>query len=139
MKSVVKKIAQGLLLVPVLVLGFSVLAPSVNTAWAECTTDTYDVSSGANCAQGNNQPSSLFDSATGQGIFTKIVNIMLFLVGAIAVIMLIVGGIRYVTSGGAQDQVTAAKNTIMYAIVGIVVAVLAYAVVNFVVNGLMPQ
>jgi hypothetical protein len=52
--------------------------------------------------------------------------------------MLIYGGIRYVTSGGAQDQVTAAKSTIMYAIVGIVVAILAYAVVNFVVNGLKP-
>jgi len=50
--------------------------------------------------------------------------------------MLIIGGIRYVISGGDQNQVTGAKNTIMYAIVGIVVAFLAFAAVNFVVTKL---
>ena len=50
--------------------------------------------------------------------------------------MLIIGGIRYVISGGDQAQVTAAKNTILYAIVGIVVAFLAYAAVNFVTQAL---
>jgi hypothetical protein len=52
--------------------------------------------------------------------------------------MLIIGGIRYVISSGDQNQVTAAKNTILYAIVGIVVAILAFAVVNFVLTGLAP-
>jgi len=69
-------------------------------------------------------------------IFTKIVNILLFIIGAVAVIMLIVGGIRYTVSGGKSDEVTAAKNTILYAIVGIVVAFLAYAVVNWVLTSL---
>jgi multisubunit Na+/H+ antiporter MnhB subunit len=57
---------------------------------------------------------------------------MLFIIGAIAVIMLIIGGIRYVVSAGDQNAVTSAKNTILYAIIGIVVAFLAYAAVNFV-------
>jgi Type IV secretion system pilin len=132
MKSVLKKISQGLLLVPALVMGLSFVAPAV--ANAACDPNNLTVSSGADCAGSNSgTPTTLFGDT---GIFQKIVNIMLFIVGAVAVIMLIIGGIRYVTSNGAQDQVTGAKNTIMYAIIGIIVAVLAYAIVNFVVTGL---
>ena len=86
---------------------------------------------GVQSAQGKNQPASLFGTDGENGVFRAIVNIMLFIVGAVAVIMLIVGGLRYVISSGDQNQVTAAKNTILYAIVGIVVAVLAFAVVSF--------
>ena len=136
MRSLVKKIGQGLLLVPMLVLGLSVLAPVAQAA--DCEAGDMSIQCGANSAQGTDQPSTLFGGEGDDGIFKTIVNIMLFIVGAVAVIMLIIGGIRYVTSGGAQDQVTAAKNTIMYAIVGIIVAILAYAVVNFVVAGLAP-
>lgn len=131
MKELFKKISMGLLLVPALALGLSFAVPSV--ANAACDPATLSLTGGANCAQGNNTPGSLFGD---QGIFKTIVNIMLFLVGAIAVIMLIFGGVRYVTSAGAQDQITAAKNTIMYAIIGIIVAVLAFAIVNFVTGGL---
>ena len=132
MKSLLKKISQGLFLVPVLALGLGFAAPVV--AGAACDTTNLTVSSGVDCAgSGSGTPTTLFGDT---GIFGKIVNIMLFIVGAVAVIMLIIGGIRYVTSNGAQDQVTAAKNTIMYAIIGIIVAVLAYAIVNFVVKGL---
>lgn len=69
-------------------------------------------------------------------IFSTVTNILLFLVGAIAVIMLIIGGFRYVTSNGDQNSVTGAKNTIMYALIGIVVAFLAFAAVNFVTSQL---
>jgi len=70
------------------------------------------------------------------GVFQRIVNMLLFLVGAISVIMLIVGGIRYIISSGDQAQVTSAKNTIMYAIIGIIVAVLAWGIVNFLLSWL---
>lgn len=70
------------------------------------------------------------------GIFQTIADVLLFLVGAISVIMLIIGGIRYVISAGDQQAVTNAKNTILYAIVGIVVAFLAFAAVRFVVGRL---
>ena len=66
----------------------------------------------------------------------RIVNILLFLVGTISVIVIIIGGIRYVTSGGDQAQITGAKNTILYAVIGVVVAVMAYAIVNFVLGSL---
>lgn len=52
--------------------------------------------------------------------------------------MLIIGGLRYVVSGGSSSAVTAAKNTVLYAIVGLVIAFLAYAVINFVINTLAP-
>ena len=48
--------------------------------------------------------------------------------------MLIYGGLRYVISGGDSKKVTDAKNTIMYAIIGLIIAILAYAIVNFVIN-----
>ena len=69
-------------------------------------------------------------------IFNTIVNILLFLIGAISVIMLIIGGIRYTISAGDSGNVTAAKNTILYAIVGLIVAFLAFAIVNYVLKAL---
>lgn len=76
------------------------------------------------------------DSDCKSGGFTnflqKIINLLLFLIGAIAVIVIIVAGIRYVVSGGDQGQITGAKNTILYAVVGLVVALMAFAIVNWV-------
>jgi len=63
----------------------------------------------------------------------KIINILLFVLGAIAVIMIIIGGITYVTSTGDSTSVTRAKNTILYSIIGLVVAFSAYAIVNWVI------
>ncbi len=63
-------------------------------------------------------------------------NTLIFLVGAVAVIFLIIGGLRYVISNGDSKAVEAAKNTILYAIVGIVVAVISFALVQFVINAL---
>lgn len=139
MKSFMKKITQGLLLVPAIMLGLVAVAPA---AYADVTcpdgsTATTAASCGANSAQGSGTPSSLFGDGTDQGLFKTIVNIMLFLVGAVAVIMLIIGGIRYIVSGGDQSQVTAAKNTILYAIIGIVVSLLAYAIIQFVLGALL--
>lgn len=70
------------------------------------------------------------------GIFKQIASILIFIVGAIAVIMLIIGGLRYVLSAGDSKNVTAAKDTILYAIVGIVVALLSLALVNFVTSSI---
>lgn len=90
---------------------------------------------GAASARGTDQPLDLFGAS---GTFSTITNILLFIIGAIAVIMIVIGGMRYVLSGGDSNQITAAKNTILYAIVGIIVAILAYAVVNFVLSSLIP-
>ena len=95
-------------------------------------------------AEGNLTLNSGVDSAQGEGVgqvstdpeslVKKFVNIFLFAVGALSVILLIWGGIRYTTSAGDSNKVQAAKNTVLYAIVGLVVAILAYAIVNMVID-----
>lgn len=90
---------------------------------------------GVNAARGNGQPSTLIGDG---GILSTVTNVLLFVVGALAVIMIIFGGIRYVTSAGNSSAVTAAKNTILYAIVGLIVAFLAFAAVNWVLAALNP-
>lgn len=91
----------------------------------------FSVQSGANSARGSDQPAQLFGNG---GIFQQITNILLFTIGVLSVIMLIIGGLRYVISGGNKDAVNNAKNTILYAIVGLIVALLSFAVINFVIN-----
>ena len=93
------------------------------------------VDNGAAAARGSGQPLDLFGVG---GTFSTITNVLLFIIGAIAVIMIVIGGMRYVLSGGDSTQITAAKNTILYAIIGIVVAILAYAAVNFVISSFAP-
>ena len=129
MKALLKKSLQGLMVVPALALALSFVAPVAVSA--QCDPNNLSISSGADCAQGNEQPTDLFGTT---GVFRTITNILLFLVGAVSVIMLIIGGVRYVVSGGDQAAVTSAKNTILYSIVGLVVALLAYAIVNFVIG-----
>ena len=67
-------------------------------------------------------------------IIKKIVNLLLYVIGAVSVIMIVVGGIKYVVSNGDSSAVTSAKNTIFYAVIGVIVALLAYAIVNFVIS-----
>lgn len=64
----------------------------------------------------------------------KIVDIFSVVVGAVAVVMIIIGGFRYIVSGGDSGNVTSAKNTILYAIVGLVIVAFAQIIVNFVIN-----
>ena len=66
----------------------------------------------------------------------RIVTILLGLVGVVAVIMLIIGGFKYTVSGGNDKSVEAAKNQIMYAVIGIVITLLAAGIVQFVLSQL---
>ncbi len=69
-----------------------------------------------------------------QKLITNIINIFSVIVGVIAVIMIIVGGLKYITSGGESSNVSGAKNTIIYAIVGLIVVALAQFIVRFVLT-----
>jgi hypothetical protein len=85
-------------------------------------------SGGASCTGQTTNTNSL------TAVFKTIVNILLFIIGAIAVIMIILGALRYVISAGDASKITQAKNTILYAVIGLVVALLAFAIVNFVLT-----
>lgn len=66
-------------------------------------------------------------------IFT---NVLLFFAGAIAVLVIIYGGIRYVTSTGDAARIKQAKDTILYGVIGLVVSVLAFAIVQFIIQNI---
>lgn len=134
MKTLTKN-AFGSLFVAVTLALVTLFSPIAPAASAACD-DGLDVQSGIDCAQGEGTPTTLFG---GDGsIFTTVVNVLLFIIGAISVIMLIIGGIRYTISAGDSGNVTAAKNTIMYAIIGLIVAFLAFAIVNWVLGAITP-
>jgi hypothetical protein len=127
MKKTIQKILVGLLFVPILAAGAIVAVPSISAA-ADCD-GSQGVAGGASCVStGQNQ--TLFGQG---GLFTNVINTILFVLGAASVIMIVYGGIRYTISGGDSSSVTAAKNTILYAVIGLVVALLAFAISNFVI------
>ena len=67
-------------------------------------------------------------------LIETIINIFSIVVGVTSVIMIIVGGFQYITSGGDSTKVTTAKNTILFAIIGLVIVALAQVIVNFVLS-----
>ncbi len=67
---------------------------------------------------------------------STIINAVIFVIGIVAVIMIILGGISYATSQGDPAKVKKGKDTILYGIIGLIVALLAFAIVGFVLNAL---
>lgn len=117
-----KMILAGMLIVPTVALA---VAPAASAE------GDYTLNSGVTSAKGDGVNDTTSDP---QALVKQFVNIFLFAVGALSVIMLIWGGIRYTTSAGDSNKVQAAKNTVLYAIVGLVIAILAYAIVNMVID-----
>lgn len=124
MKKTIKQLA-AVAVVPV--VGATM---GLNSATAGAQVD--EINKGINAVGGSNSSATL----QVEEIVLAVVNWLLFAVGVISVIMLIVGGIKYATSAGDSNKVTSAKNTIMYAIIGLAVAVLAFAIVGFVTETL---
>jgi len=129
MKDVIKKAVASLCVLAVMAMSLAVFTPIVTAT---------------NCADGQTMndalqcvpitgPTQLFGP---DGIITKIISTIMFLIGVLSVIMLIYGGIRYTISAGDATAIANAKNTILYAIVGMIVATLAYALVAFVLNAI---
>ncbi|HLB66279.1 MAG TPA: pilin [Candidatus Saccharimonadales bacterium] len=67
-------------------------------------------------------------------IIKLVINLFSVIVGIISVVMIIVGGVKYITSGGASEKVTGAKNTILFAVIGLIVVALAQIIVRFVLS-----
>lgn len=110
------------------------VASSLSLAFTP-TASAMSMKEGADSARGVDQVADLFGTT---GIFTTVTNTLLFVVGAISVIMIVIGGLRYVVSGGDSANITTAKNTILYAVVGLIVAMLAYAMIDFVISSFAP-
>jgi predicted permease len=115
----------------VFAMGAPALVPSVVFA----NDITTGVCSGVGAATGGSGCSSDSSSPDLATIAKRIVNILSIIVGVVAVIMIIVGGFRYITSGGESGNVSGAKNTLIYAIVGLIIVALAQFIVHFVISG----
>jgi len=85
------------------------------------------VSGGAGCATAQGQP-------TVDTLIKSVLKILSWVVGVISIIMIIIAGFFYVTSNGDTNKIGTAKNTLIYAIVGIVVVAFAQAIVQFVLG-----
>lgn len=112
----------GFILLPALLLGSTVV---------------YDVSYALD-KKADTQFQDGLEEAGGSGsepvskTIQDVINILLYVAGATAVLMIVIGGFRYVTSNGEPAAASKAKNTIIYALIGIVVAAMAYSIVNFI-------
>lgn len=87
--------------------------------------------------QCNNNPNSIVCKSrndNASSMMKIIINTLLYIIGIIAIIMIIVGGIRYVLSGGNASQVKEAKDTVLYSVIGLIVAIMSFAIVNFVLG-----
>jgi hypothetical protein len=73
-------------------------------------------------------------SGSVNGTIKAVINVLSVITGAAAVIMIIIGGFRYVTSGGNPETTKGARNTIIYAVIGIVVVAVSQLIVHFVLN-----
>lgn len=86
------------------------------------------IGSGTNCGASNKGGSDV------NGVLKTIINLFTAIVGVIAVIMVIIAGFKYITSGGDSAKLTSAKGTLVYALVGIAIVALAQAIVRFVLS-----
>src|SRR5436190_20944789 len=104
-----------------------VVSAQANIAAGLCT--------GANLVFTNNPTDTCASSGDATDkinqLIHDIINTLSVIVGIVAVIMIIVGGFRYITSGGSDTGVTGAKNTILYAIIGLIIVALAQVLVWF--------
>lgn len=114
-----------LIVVPMVVVS-SVAAQTVDPFAPVCDGSTQDASA---CQQDGDDPISGAD-----GILTKALIILSWVSGVAAVIMVILGGFKYVTSGGDPNSIASAKNTVLYAVVGLVVFALSQTIVIFVIR-----
>lgn len=119
------------------VLLLAVLSPVISQpAFADCISDP--TSAGCPCAL-NSSSAACQDLSKPDGLSNTLknaTNTVLFIAGALAVIMIIYGAIRFMTAHGNEKQVESARLIVTYSVIGLIIAILAYALVNFVLSNL---
>lgn len=115
------KIAALALVASALLLGFTTAPVEAQGIWDACNGSASKV-----CADA--------DGTQATTIVKRLINVFLFIIGILSVIMIIHSGFKYTTSRGDAEGVKSAKNTLMYAVTGLIVAMMAYAIVKFVVG-----
>jgi len=136
----IKKLKQYMFLAStMLMMAVPALVPTIAASAATCSTLATNIGTGVDQATANTgTPTDCSDTGVSGGNIgtaaASLVKIFSIIVGVVAVIMIIYGGFRYITSGGDSGRVGAAKNSLIYAIVGLVIVALAQLIVHFVLN-----
>lgn len=115
---------------------FSLLAVPVLVPAIASADILSDVCSGSNLDTSGNS-TDCDDNGTNagiDGILRQVIKIFSIIVGFVAVVMIIVGGIKYITSGGEAGNISGAKNTIIYAVIGLIIVALAQVLVHYVLK-----
>ena len=113
------------------------LLPAMASASGYCNNIQQNINTGINSATGGSGQCGNANADVTSGIkhiAVVVINILSIVVGIVAVIMIIYGGFRYITSGGESGSVSSAKNTLIYAIVGLILVALAQVIVHWVLN-----
>ncbi|MFO0971744.1 MAG: pilin [Candidatus Saccharimonadales bacterium] len=135
MKSILRKIA--LTLSAIMLSGGLTFVAAAPAVYAQCDSG---VGKGVSLTT---EDGGCTDDGTGEnslsGVIKRVIDIFSIVVGAVSVIMIIIGGFRYVVSNGDSNGVSGAKNTILYAIVGLVIVIFAQVIVRFVLTNVSPQ
>jgi cytochrome bd-type quinol oxidase subunit 2 len=128
-----RKYIQNALLVFASVAAVALLVVAVLPSGVEAQTKTA-ICEGIGIAGGSSNCQPQQGQPTVDQTIKNVINIFSFVVGVISVIMIIIGGLKYVTSAGDSSKVSSAKDTILYAIIGLVVVAMAQVIVQFVVG-----
>ena len=80
-------------------------------------------------------PPPSLPTVTADTLVSNIVSTLLIVSGAASVVVIVIAGIMYTTSAGNEKRITTAKDAILYAVVGLIISILAFAIVNFVITG----
>lgn len=105
------------------------------TLFAKNTTTTGGTTPGAATTPGGIDPVAGTQDLT-QNV-TNIINGIIAVLGLVCVVVMIVGGVNYMTSGGDTGKVKKGKDTILYGLIGLIICVLAFAIVNFVIKNII--
>lgn len=146
------KIRKTVMVLSVAVFGFTALAvvgasPSVQAQDAKGNIcEGAEISLGKPDAQSCNKSNACLKRDDGgnctqtaadrslERVISQVINILSVIVGLVGVIFVIIGGAKYITSGGDSGQVSSAKTTVIYALVGLIIAALAQVIVRFVLG-----
>lgn len=125
------------LIAPVLILtglAIPLAVPAIVSADIQSSLCGAATTQSVNAGQVNCQKATKGSESRFQGILTDIINIFSIIVGIAAVVMIIFGGFKYITSAGNQENIKSAKQTLIYAIIGLVIVALAQVIVKFVLT-----
>lgn len=129
---ILSSLAATLFLTPMAAVGVAHAAETFDPGKSVCNGVDINVSpdaSSGDCSTNTTVATSQVNNTVRLGL-----NVFSAIVGIISVVMIIVGGIRYITSGGDSGKVSSAQNTVLYAVIGLIVVALAQVIVKFVLG-----